>query len=313
MTPQQFVAIWRGVLAKEISAYHSHFSDLCDLVGHKKPIEVDPTGSYFAFQAGAKKTSGGQGFADVWYRGHFAIEYKGPDGDLEKAYGQLLQYREALENPPLLIVSDCQTILIHTNFTNTPKAIITLTLDDLLTPAGMLAIRNIFYNPEAFRPERTAAQVTEEAAVQFARLADHLRRWGHQPLPVAHYLIRLLFCLFAEDIDLLPRSLFTRLVERGRSNPKGFNQQIKQLFHAMTEGDYFGEHPIPYFDGGLFDDATVLDLDTDGLIILHSITALDWSAIEPAIFGTLFTRSLDPAKRAQLLSLIHISEPTRPY
>ena len=167
-------------------------------------MEEDPTGSYFAFEAGAKKTGGGQGFADVWYRGRFAIEYKGPDGNLEKAYTQLLQYREALENPPLLIVSDFQTIIIHTNFTNSVKATTTLTLDDLLTPQGLQALRNVFFNPAAFRPERTAEQVTEEAATRFAHLAEHLRKWGYAPLPIAHYLIRLLFCLFAEDIDLLP-------------------------------------------------------------------------------------------------------------
>ena len=66
-------------------------------------------------------------------------------------------------------------------------------------------MRSIFYNPEAFRPEKTAAQVTEEAAAQFGRLAAHLARWGYDPHAVAHYLIRLLFCLFAEDIALLPQ------------------------------------------------------------------------------------------------------------
>ena len=68
----------------------------------------------------------------------------------------------------------------------------------------------------------------------------------------------------------------------------------------MAEGDSFGEHPIRYFDGGLFDDDSVLDMDSQGIAILHGITQLDWSAIEPAILGTLFVRSLDPSKRAQL-------------
>ncbi len=300
MTPQQFVAKWRAAAVKEKSAYQSHFNDLCELVEHKKPLEENPTGEHFTFEAGAKKTSGAQGFADVWYKDHFALEYKGPDGNLAKAYTQLLQYREALENPPLLIVSDLQTLIIHTNFTNTAKTTTTLTLDDLLTPQGLLTLRNVFFNPTALRPEKTAAQVTEEAATRFAHLAEHLRKWGYAPLPIAHYLIRLLFCLFAEDIDLLPRDLFTRLVQRGSTQPQGFSHQIKQLFHAMSEGDFFGEHQIRYFDGGLFDDDAVLEMDADGLTILHGITALDWSAIEPAIFGTLFTRSLDPSKRAQL-------------
>ena len=112
---------------------------------------------------------------------------------------------------------------------------------------------------------------------------------------MAHYLIRLLFCLFAEDIQLLPRELFTRMVESGRRNPGGFNRQVKLLFHAMAEGDYFGEHQIRYFDGGLFDGDSTLEMDGDGMAILHNIAQLDWASIEPAIFGTLFTRSLDPA------------------
>ena len=64
-------------------------------------------------------TGGGAGWADVWFRGHFAWEYKGQHADLKKAYGQLQQYREALENPPLLVVCDLDRFEIHTNFTGT--------------------------------------------------------------------------------------------------------------------------------------------------------------------------------------------------
>jgi len=300
MHPQDFVAKWRGNTSTERQVAQEHFLDVCALVGHATPTAHDGSGKVFTFEAGASKQSGGQGWADVWYKGHFAIEYKGPDKSLEKAYEQLLQYRESLENPPLLITGNTQEYFIHTNFTNSVKRVVRVTLDDLLTPQGLQHIRNIFYHPDAFRPELTAAQVTEEAAARFARLAEHLRKWGHAPHAIAHYLIRLLFCLFAEDTGLLPRDLFTRLVESGRRNPQGFNRQVRQLFRAMAEGDYFGVDEIRYFNGGLFDDDTVLDMDADGVAILHGIGQLDWSAIEPAIFGTLFTRSLDPAQRAKL-------------
>jgi len=68
--------------------------------------EKDPTGEFFCFEAGVKTTSGGQGYADVWYKGHFAIEYKGKGKyeTLDAAYQQFLKYREYLGNPPLLIV-----------------------------------------------------------------------------------------------------------------------------------------------------------------------------------------------------------------
>src|SRR5207302_5413697 len=140
---------------------------------------------------------GGQGFADVWKRDYFAWEYKGPHGNLEKAYQQLLQYHEALENPPLLIVSDMQTIVIHTKFTNTAKKEYTLTLDDLLKPGGLELLRNVFFNPEALRGSQTTAEVTQEAAREFAQLAERLNKMGAEPHQTAHFLIRLLFCLFA--------------------------------------------------------------------------------------------------------------------
>ena len=135
LSPQEFVAKWRSSTLKERSSYQEHFIDLCRLVGHSTPAEDDPTGERFTFEAGAAKQGGGQGWADVWKKGFFALEYKGKHADLDKAYSrQLLQYRESLQNPPLLIVSDIDSIVIHTNFTNTVKRIVTLTLDDLLTP-----------------------------------------------------------------------------------------------------------------------------------------------------------------------------------
>ena len=297
-TPQEFVAKWRGDTRKERSVAQEHFIDLCHLIGHETP--GDNRDGSLAFEAGADKQRGGQGWADVWKRRHFAWEYKGPRADLDKAYQQLLQYREALHNPPLLVVSDIQTIVIHTNFTNTVKKITTLTLDDLLTPAGLTTLRNVFYEPDAFRSPQTPAQVTEAAAREFAELARQLRKWGEDPHQIAHFLIRLLFCLFAEDVGLLPNKLFTRLLERTRTRPAQFAAYLRELFAAMATGGDVLLEDIPHFDGRLFDDATVLELDSGGLAVLLRVAALDWSSIEPAILGTLFERSLDESKRAQL-------------
>ncbi len=299
LTPQDFVAKWRNNTRKERSAAQEHFINLCQMVGHPTPGDVGDSASY-DFEAGANKQKGGSGWADVWKQGYFAWEYKGKHADLDKAYQQLLQYREALHNPPLLIVSDLDRIVIHTNFTNTVKQITTLTLDDLLTPAGELQLRNIFYAPDAFRAPLTTKQVTEEAAKEFARLADLLRRWGEAPDRAAHFLIRLLFCLFAEDIGLLPAGLFSRLIERTHMRPQAFKQQLQQLFVAMATGNWFGEYEILYFNGGLFDNDVVLELDSEGMDILSRVSRLDWSSIEPSILGTLFERSLDPGKRSQL-------------
>ena len=232
--------------------------------------------------------------------GHFAWEYKGQHADLDKAYRQLLQYRESLLNPPLLIVSDLQRIVIHTNFTNTVKRVVELTLDDLLIPDKLDILRKAFTDPDRLRPGQTPSQVTEEAARHFARLAQLLRRYGNEPHATAHFLIRLLFCLFAEDVGILPDGLFTKLVTQPHRTAGAVSGQLRQLFAAMANGGSFGADEIPLVDGGLFNDDSTLDLDGDSLHILAEVSGLDWSSVEPSVLGTLFVRSLDPDKRSQL-------------
>jgi restriction-modification enzyme MmeI-like protein len=300
LTPQEFVAKWRSSNLRENAAYVEHFIDLCHLVNHPTPASVDTQGTSFTFQAGVIKQSGKQGWADVWKKGAFGFEYKGKHADLDKAYAQLLQYRESLENPPLLIVSDMARIVIHTNFTNTVKQEYEITLDDLLTPTGMKRLRDAFYAPEAFRAPLTIEQVTKQAAEEFSVLATLLRRYGEEPQQIAHFLIRLLFCLFAEDIGLLPNGLFTRLISSTGKRAPLFAEQLRQLFATMATGGFFAMEDIPHFNGRLFENDTVLELDSDALAILAKVSTLDWSSIEPAILGTLFERSIDPAKRSQL-------------
>ena len=302
ISPQEFVNKWRQVTANEKKMAQSHFNDVCHLIGHATPLEADPKGEWFTFEAGANKAEGGHGWADVWMRNYFGWEYKGKDANLDKAYTQLCQYREALQNPPLLIVSDIERIVIHTNMTNTVKRVITLTLDDLLTPQGIATLKTAFENPQALTSQQTAEQVTQQAAKDFARLADLLRRDGAEAHAAAHFLIRILFCLFAEDIGLLPTNLFTRLVKSSVTRPESFQQRLTQLFAAMRSGGAFGADDIKHFNGGLFDDTfpAALALDSDGMNILAGVCDLDWASIEPSILGTLFARSLDPSERAKL-------------
>jgi len=115
VTPAQFVAKWSRVELPERAASQEHFIDLCRLLGQPTPAEQDATGAEFTFEKGVAVTGGASrgalgryGYADVWWRGKFAWEYKRKEKykELSGAYRQLCQYREALENPPLLIVSD---------------------------------------------------------------------------------------------------------------------------------------------------------------------------------------------------------------
>src|SRR5712691_7857220 len=106
MTPQQFIMKWQRVQLGERSAAQQHFLDLCELLGQPKPAAADPDGAFYTFERGVHKTGGGEGWADVWMRGHFGWEYKRKHKDLVEAYRQLSLYREDLENPPLLVVCD---------------------------------------------------------------------------------------------------------------------------------------------------------------------------------------------------------------
>ena len=96
MTPQQFIAKWQSVKLSGRSGCQQHFLDLCELLGQPKPADADPEGQWYTFEKGVTKTAGGDGWADVWMRGHFGWEYKRRRRDLKEAYSQLLLYREAL-------------------------------------------------------------------------------------------------------------------------------------------------------------------------------------------------------------------------
>src|SRR4051812_43682020 len=103
MIPAEFIAKWRHVALTERSSAQTHFIDLCSLVGHPDPVAADPQGSWFTFERGATKATGGEGWADVWKKGFFGWEYKGKRRNLDDAYLQLLKYQGALENPPLQV------------------------------------------------------------------------------------------------------------------------------------------------------------------------------------------------------------------
>jgi hypothetical protein len=109
-----------------------------------------------------------------------------------------------------------------------------------------------------------------------------------------------LFCLFAEDIDLLPDKLFTQLLEAAKTDPALAQQQFETLFGAMARGGLVGFKRVDWFNGGLFAANEALPIELADIKQLLDLAALDWSAIDPTIAGTLFVRSLDPALRAQL-------------
>ncbi|MCH7726670.1 MAG: class I SAM-dependent DNA methyltransferase [Planctomycetes bacterium] len=300
MTPQEFIHKWQRASLSERSACQQHFLDLCDLLGQPKPAEADPDGAWYTFERGVSKTAGGKGWADVWMRGCFGWEYKGKHKDLRAAYSQLLQYRESLENPPLLVVCDLDRFEIHTNFTRTAKRVHAFDLDGLADPQNLDTLRKAFTDPDALRPGITTESVTQQAAERFGQLADQLRLRKIEAERAAHFLMKLMFCMFAEDIHLLPTKLFSKVLEGSKNDPARLAARLKSLFEAMTSGGDFGADEILHFNGGLFADADVIELRRDEIEELIRISGHDWEDVEPSVFGTLFERTLDPAKRSQI-------------
>ena len=302
MTPNEFITKWKNTDLSERAAAQSQFIDLCRLLDEPTPSEADPKGEWYAFEKGALKTGGGDGWADVWKRGCFAWEYKGRGKNLDAAFAQLQRYAIALENPPLLIVSDMERFRIHTNWTNTVQKVIDIPLGDLADDRQRRILKWAFSETEVeqLKPDKTRQELTEEVAKDFAQLAQRLRERGHDAQAVAHFVNRLVFCMFAEDVGLLPNKMFTRMLEASMRKPDEFEIHAGQLFSAMQKGGSVGFEDVDWFNGGLFDDNCSLPLHEGDIRQTLEVARLDWSNIDPSIMGTLFERGLDPDKRSQL-------------
>ncbi|HQU79077.1 MAG TPA: N-6 DNA methylase [Azonexus sp.] len=296
MTPAQFIAKWRANPLSESAGAQSFFLDLCAMLGVAPPDDPDN----YCFERGATRTGAGHGWADVWKRGHFGWENKGPGGDLGIALKQLMTYALALDNPPLLVVSNRDITQIHTHFTGTPSETHTIRLDDIGTAENQQKLRWLFSDPEKFRPGRTVQDITAAAAGRFADVARSLTARGHDPEKVAHFLIQCLFCMFAEDIGLLPKRLFERVLDKRGGDTVKLGAALGELFRAMQAGGDFLLEDIAWFNGGLFARIELIELAPGEIDALHAASKMDWSAIEPAILGTLFERGLDPKIRAPL-------------
>jgi len=305
MTPTEFIAKWApgGPAAhlNEEQGAQSHFLDLCELLGVPKPGEGG-TADEYVFERRSLHLGQARGYADVFYRDHFAWENKAPGKNLDAALRQLQQYSLHLSNPPLLVVCDRLTIRIHTQFNGHPSETHTVHITQIDQPDKQELLRRLWLDPESFRPRATTRDITEQAARSFATLADQLRRRGHQPGQVAHFLTQCLFCFFAEsdEVGLLPGHMFERLVENRHLTSERLTKGMSDLFATMQNGGLYGPDDIPWFNGGLFQRIDVPKLAITDITELRNAAALNWSAIDVSIFGTLFERGLDPAKRSQL-------------
>ncbi|MGA0530411.1 class I SAM-dependent DNA methyltransferase [Hansschlegelia sp. KR7-227] len=302
MTPAAFIAKWSDATLRERQGSQEHFLDLCRLLGEPTPAEDDPRGERYCFERGAEKVGGGDGWADVWRRGCFGWEYKGRHKNLDAALRQLQAYALDLENPPYLVVCDMERIVVHTNWTNTVSRRLEFGFDDLHEPARLDELRQIFQGSERLKPGVSPQQITAKVAERFGALGRRLQDRGEDPRAVAHFLNRMIFCMFAEDAQLLPKGLFTRMVRAVERRPDLAKPQLEELFAKMRAGGFFGADVIRWFNGGLFDGSGALPLLADDLKEIGDTAAEhDWSQIDPAVFGAMFEEALKATRKRAAL------------
>ncbi len=215
--------------------------------------------------------------------------------------------------PPFVIVVDIgNSIDLYADFSLSGKCYarfpdaqsFRIPLEKLRDPAIRSRLKAIWTDPLSLDPTRNAERVTEEVSESFASITRSLERQGHSRERVAGFLIRCLFSMFAEDIGLLKRECFTRLLKKlSKEKPKRFVQELETFWGEMDQGASFSSavgDRILRFNGGLFRDRTVIPLKTEHFELLIEAANRDWTEVEPAIFGTFLKRALDSKERKKL-------------
>ncbi len=328
-----FVARWQASSGAERANKDLFLSELCDALGVARPDPTtgDASTDRYVFEKDAPTPKEGgrttTGKIDLYKEGCFLLEAKqgSEAGDqkvgtakrgtgmwafaMQAAYGQACQYAQAFDAPPpFLVVCDigyCFDLYAafdgSWNFRHFPDAKRhRIYLADL--PAHADTLRTIFTEPHRLDPSRNAAKVTREIATHLAELARGLEADGYSGERIATFLMRCIFTMFAEDVGLLPAGLFVKALEGDWiRDPKRFVPDVTALWETMnTGGSIFRVGKILQFNGGLFRDPEALPLSRPQLEQLLEAAKTDWVDVEPAIFGTLLERALDPKERHAL-------------
>ena len=269
-----------------------------------EPSQLELVAEKFATPVGRKKSAAPVRDTERW------------DDAMLKALVQAQRYAHALPAdepyPPFLLVVDVGHVIeVRADFSLTGRAYqpfpdpltYRIRLDQLRDEQIRQRLQLIWTKPLELDPAKRSAEVTREVAGYLAELAKSFEKQGHAPKVVAEFLTRCLFCMFAEDVELLTdadgKKGFTELLNRIPPNGDGFETMLRTLFKEMNEGRNKGgevsvilRKKLLRFNGGLFADDTVLPVNGTQLGILKQAATLDWRHVEPAIFGTLLERAL---------------------
>ena len=306
---------WTDADAGERSNAQLYVTELCEALDVPGP---QPKGSGYEFEFPVKvvEADGTETTkpADLFRQDHFLLEAKdiekgkSDESLLRKAYGQARGYVTHLpgDPPPYLLVLDVgRELLVWDRWNGTYGGFTAAERIDLETlhecSEDIDLLRDIWTRPERRDPRALANAVTKDIAEHLAELASSLEERGHDHKEVARFLIRCVFTMFAEDVGLLEEEPFLDAVrDIGLEDPDKFVPTVERLWAAMDEGKEFGIWELLRFNGHFFRDRTALPLEQEDLVVLLEAAEADWRWVEPSIFGTLFTRALDPEERHRL-------------
>ncbi|MBK8003720.1 MAG: class I SAM-dependent DNA methyltransferase [Gemmatimonadetes bacterium] len=261
-------------------------------------------------------------YIDFWKAGHVALEAKASRrGEAEsprhrqgrplreKAFGQVRNYVAHVSGtpPPYLVVVDVPSTLIvwdrwsgqYGDF-GAGRRIGLAKLHE--RPDDITLLQDILSDPARRDPRGKAQVVTRDIAGKLAELAATFEDRGLDAERVARFLMRCVFCFFAEDVGLLPKDLFKRTLETARQagTPAHVATVLTNLWKTMDTGGMFGAELLHRFNGHFFQTVEALPLGADDVKLLIEAATFDWSQVEPSIFGTLLVRALDPEERHRL-------------
>lgn len=327
---EAFINKWQDSEGNERANYQTFFGDLCVALGvESPPPKGSVPGDPYCFDKDIKFFSSDKAestrFADFYKEGCFLIEAKqgssesgkghGKRGtkvyadNMQKAFNQAKSYaynRMLGAMPPFLMTCDIGSHFeVWEGFSGeygSYGARKRVNLADLRDPEVFDRFVKIFTDPQALNPEKYRARVTREVAAELATLSRWLEQQGHDPQETANFLMRCIFTMFAEDVELLKGEVFTTMLrDRWIPNPDAFQSEIEELWRVMnTGGTLFGLGRILQFNGSFFENATAIPLPKEQLEVLYAAAAKDWSQVEPAIFGTLLERALEKKERSRL-------------
>lgn len=327
---EEFISRWQQGGGTERANYQLFLLELCALLELPKPDPAsdDNRDNAYVFERRViiKNPDGTQnnGFIDLYKRGSFVLEAKqsglntdssGWDKAMLRAQNQADNYVRALPidegRPPFIVVTDVgRSLELYAEFSRSGATYTPfpdarshrIALNDLRNPNIQQRLRQVWLNPLSLDPSRIAAKVTREIADQLAKLAKSLEAQGHAPQTVAEFMMRALFTMFAEDVGLLPENAFVQQLEELKNTPDIFVDMLESLWHTMNTGGFAPvlRSKILQFNGGLFADNKALPLNRDQIELLLKAAKADWTYVEPAIFGTLLERALDPKERHKL-------------